>query len=49
MTERTAVEAGASGGGTPAGVKGAMVEFVNELTRPSARTSNRNCKHRTNA
>lgn len=31
MTERTAVEAGASGGGTPAGVKGAMVEFVNEL------------------
>ena len=31
MTERTALEAGASGGVTPAGLKGAMAEFVSEL------------------
>ena len=31
MTERTAGEAEALGGGTPAGVKGAMAEFVSEL------------------
>ena len=31
MTERTAGEAEAFGGGTPAGVRGAMAEFVSEL------------------